>query len=96
MLLFGNNYIQSIPIFNVLLIGLFFWSIGSVNAMTLLCRGRPDLNFYTVLIEGIINIALNIIFIMHMGVIGAAVATAITYFIRFIINSYLCQYNLKH
>ena len=93
---FGNNYIQSVPIFNVLLIGLFFYSVGSVNGITLLARGRPDLNFYTVLIEATINIVLNIVFIIHMGIIGAAVATAITYFIRFMINSLLCHYNLKH
>lgn len=96
VLLFGNSYIQSVPVFNVLLIGLFFWSVGSVSGITLLGRGRPDLNFYTVLIEGIINIALNIVFIIQMGIIGAAVATSITYFIRFVINYSLCQYDLKH
>jgi len=53
------------------------------------------LNFYTVLIEGIINIALNIVFIIQMGIIGAAVATSITYFIRFVINYLLCQHDLK-
>ena len=96
VLLFGNTYIQSVPVFNVLLIGLFFWSLGSVSGITLLGRGRPDLNFYTVLIEGIINIVLNIVFITQMGIIGAAVATSITYFIRFVINYLLCQYDLKH
>lgn len=96
ILLFGDAYTQSVPIFNVLLIGLFFWSVGSVNGNLLLARGRPDLNFYTVLIEGVINIALNIIFIMQMGIIGAAVATSITYSIRFAINYILCQYNLKY
>ena len=96
LLLFGNMYIQSVPVFNVLLIGLFFWSVGSVSGITLLGRGRPDLNFYTVLIEGAINIALNIVFIIQMGIIGAAVATSITYFIRFVINYSLCQYDLKH
>ena len=96
VLLFGNTYIPSVPVFNVLLIGLFFWSVGSVSGITLLGRGRPDLNFYTVLIEGALNIALNIVFIIQMGIIGAAVATSITYFIRFVINYLLCQHDLKH
>ena len=95
LLAFGTEYLHSVPIFNVLVIGLFFWSVG-ISGDFLLARGKPNLNFYTVVIEGIINIILNIIFIQQMGIIGAAWATSITYFIRFVINYLLCQYDLKH
>ena len=95
LLAFGTEYLHSVPIFNVLVIGLFFWSVG-ISGDFLLARGKPNLNFYTVVIEGIINIILNIFFIQQMGIIGAAWATSITYFIRFVINYLLCQYDLKH
>lgn len=95
VILFGKDYAHSIPLLKVLLIGLFFWSLGNVGGVTLLARGRPDLNFYTVVIEGIINIVLNILLIKRYGIIGAAVSTSFTYFLRFIINLILCRKELK-
>jgi Na+-driven multidrug efflux pump len=56
--------------------------------------GKPNLNFYTVLFEGILNVALNIVLIRKMGVLGAAWATAITYFSRYVITILLIRFTL--
>ncbi|UOK57879.1 polysaccharide biosynthesis C-terminal domain-containing protein [Bacillus sp. OVS6] len=87
-LVFGENYINSVPYFQILVVGLFFWSIYSPKGITLVSIGRVDANFKVSLISFIINVVLNILFIYKFGALGAALATTITYFITIFINKY--------
>jgi O-antigen/teichoic acid export membrane protein len=91
---FGDRYMEAIAPFNILLLGFFLWAVGGVGGRTLLAMGKPNLNFYTVLFEGILNVALNIVLIRKMGVLGAAWATAITYFSRYVITILLIRFTL--
>ncbi|MED2798260.1 flippase [Bacillus thuringiensis] len=85
-MIFGKEYVNSVPYFQVLVIGLFFWSIYSPKGITLLSIGRVDLNFKVSCISFGFNIILNFILIYKFGALGAAIATTATYFITIFIN----------
>ncbi|MGF9964009.1 polysaccharide biosynthesis C-terminal domain-containing protein [Bacillus rhizoplanae] len=87
-LVFGEKYINSIPYFQILVVGLLFWSIYSPKGITLVSIGRVDVNLKVSLISFIINVVLNVFLIYKFGTIGAAVATTATYFITIFINKY--------
>jgi O-antigen/teichoic acid export membrane protein len=85
-LVFGDCYEASVAPFHVRLIGFFFWAVGGVGGRTLLAMGKPNLNLYIVLADGIVNIALNVVLIREMGVLGAAWAASVTFFVRFLLT----------
>ena len=51
--------------------------------------GRPDINFKLMLFAFCINIGINLFCVHLFGVIGAAIGTAITYFILFVTGQYI-------
>lgn len=85
---FGTNYSESIIYFRILLIGMLFWGIYSPKGITLVSIGRVDFNFYVSMGTLIINIILNVVLIMKYGVIGAALATTLTYLFTIFVNNY--------
>jgi O-antigen/teichoic acid export membrane protein len=93
-LVFGEMYRDAVAPFNILLIGLFFWAVSGVGGRTFLAMGKPNLNFYIVLLEGTLNVVLNIVLIKKMGITGAAWATAITYFIRYLLTAFCIRITL--
>ena len=66
--------------------GIFCYSLQKIPGILLFARGRTDLNFYIILIGGILNIILNIVLIRQHGLIGAAYATSITFALRLVIS----------
>jgi O-antigen/teichoic acid export membrane protein len=87
-LVFGEIYTEAVKYFEILLLGFVFWSFFSPKGITLMSIGRSDINFYVSLISIIINIVLNFYLIKMLGMLGASVATTLTYFITIFINSY--------
>ncbi|MCP4135507.1 MAG: flippase [bacterium] len=83
-LLFGTKYLDSIQPFLILLMALFFFSIGAPAGRIILAMGKIHVNFFISLIAGAINIPLNILLIQQYGMIGAAWATAVTYGVWFV------------
>ncbi|MGG3671398.1 oligosaccharide flippase family protein [Bacillus nitratireducens] len=85
---FGEKYSNSIVYFRILLVGMVFWSLYSPKGITLVSIGKVDYNFYTSMCTFIINILLNIVLIIKFDVMGAALATMLTYFITIFFNNY--------
>lgn len=78
-LIYGPEYYASIAPFKVLLVGIFFLSLGKILANDIAARGHPELNAISNLIGLIVNVSLNILLIPKIGIVGAAVATSISY-----------------
>lgn len=97
-LIFGQDYSNSIIYLEILLLGFIFWSLYAPIGNTLLSVGRSDINFYMNLISVIINITLNYFLIIKFGMLGAAMANTITYFITIFIYNYFFRrlYLLKN
>ncbi len=84
--IFGPEYTLSSGVLRVLLPGIFCYALQKIPGIFLFARGRTDLNFYAILIGGVLNIILNIVFIRQYGLIGAAYATSITFALRLVIS----------
>lgn len=88
-ILFGSEYQMSAIILVYLIPGIVFGSISRLIANDFAGRGKPEYNLYTSIFTLISNIVLNFILIPIFGVIGAALATSITYLINLILKCIL-------
>lgn len=86
---FGENYSNSVLYLEILLIGFVFWSLYSPIGNTLLSVGRSDINFYMNSISVVINILLNYLCIIKFGMLGAAIANTLSYFLTVFIYNFL-------
>ena len=76
----------------VIAIGLFFMMIGTVLNAIIRADGSPSFSMMSMVSGAILNIILDpiFIFVLGMGVKGAAIATAMSQFLTFVLNvSYL-------
>jgi len=85
--LFGANYIQAAPALRILSFGFIFNIFLGLNSTSLIVMGRTKFIMYTTLIGAILNVALNIALIPFFGIIGAALASLVAYWITNILNS---------
>lgn len=78
--LFGSAYTQtSVALaLRILAVGMFIPVFLGPNAATLIVIGKTQLNLIDNLIGAIVNVALNLLLIPTLGIIGAAIAAAIS------------------
>jgi len=85
-LIFTENYMEAAPILRVTI---FFTLIIPFNRQfgtVMDALKRPKLNFYLLLLMGVLNIIFNYFLLLAYGPIGAAYGTLISYIIIFILN----------
>ncbi len=75
-LVYGEKYLNVVPIFRILSLNYLLGSCGrKILGNAVAVTRRVQINLYFSIISGIINILLNIILISAYGSIGAAIAT---------------------
>ncbi len=77
-LMFGNQYLGADDVLRVLSCGIFFASIVGPTGNLLIVIGKPRIIFYDTLLAYILNVLLNLALIPELGIIGAALATALS------------------
>jgi lipopolysaccharide exporter len=90
-LIFTQNYSEAAPILRVTV---FFTLIIPFNRQfgtVMDALKRPKINFYLLLMMGVVNIVLNYFFLSAYGPIGAAYGTLCSYIIIFILNQIILQ-----
>jgi O-antigen/teichoic acid export membrane protein len=75
---FGKEFIQAYPALLVLIIGQFINSISGSTGMFMNMTGNQKVFRNIMLVGGIINVGLNLIFINRFGIIGAAFSTSVS------------------
>lgn len=83
---FGSEYVAGAPAFQILLIGVLFFILASVNNTVLAGIGKPVLVIKIISFVAVLNIILNFILIPSLGIVGAALATAVSYLIILILS----------
>ncbi len=84
-LFYSRQYLDSILPFQILLLGIVPISLSRILSYDFSGRGKPIFNVYLNGSSVVLNIILNIIFIPKFKVVGAAMATAISYtFVAFL------------
>ena len=78
-LIFGEGFIYAVLPLQILIVGTVFFGIA-IKAIggTLPAAGRPDLDLKVASISAVLNIVLNVALIPLFGIVGAAIATAIS------------------
>lgn len=79
VLMFGEAFIKSVEVLNVLLPGVVLLTIFKVINMDLSGKGKPWISLKAMLPALMINIVLNFILIPKYGAYGAALASTISY-----------------
>ena len=77
---FGSAYVQASVVLTlqILSLGMFTYALLGPNAATLVIIGKTKLNMIDDLIGAITNVSLNIFLIPTLGIVGAAIASAIS------------------
>lgn len=79
IILFGPEFIKATNAMMGLIPGIVVLSLARALANDIAARGRPELNTYASIFVVLINITFNIFLIPLMGILGAAIATSISY-----------------
>jgi len=75
---FGPEYTDGSLALVTLALGFFTHSVAGPNVNTLTAIGRTRIIMWDNLLAGVTNIALNFALIPEYGILGAAVATAVS------------------
>jgi len=78
-LFFRAQFSQSIPVLQILIWSEIFVFFGIINQQILISANKQIFDLVFTSIAAIINIILNFIFIPRIGIVGAAIATVISY-----------------
>jgi O-antigen/teichoic acid export membrane protein len=77
MLLFGQNYIESVVPLRILSWAAALIILRGTYRQSLNAAGRQDLDLFCALTSVVINIGLNLLLVPRYGIVGAAVTTLI-------------------
>lgn len=75
---FGASYVQAGTALRILALGALIHVLVGPNASTLVVIGKTRLNMIDDLIGATVNVLLNLFLIPAMGIIGAAIASAVS------------------
>lgn len=91
---FGKVYEEALPAFVWLLPGVVAASGSRVYANCIAAAGKPEWNMYVSFLVMIINIVGNIILIPEYGIVGAALATSLSYLFNAVAKFWLVRMTL--
>ena len=90
--MFGNSYTLAKNAFLILLMSQFFNSISGPSALYLNMTGRQKTLNLILLGSLLINVVLNLLLIPEFGMVGAALATTISFVVSKLIASVVVLY----
>ncbi len=85
ILLYGNVFYSSIIYFNILLIGIFFYALETIEIQYLITTGNSILIVYYWIISFLVNVLINYIYINIYGLYAVTASTIISYLLIFLL-----------
>ena len=76
---FGEQYVSAWKPMTILAVGFMFHSIVGPNGLTLITMGKPSEDMKGNVIGATLNVVLNYLLIPLYGMVGASIATAVSY-----------------
>ncbi|HIF9366962.1 TPA: flippase [Photobacterium damselae] len=80
-LLYGQEFIGATEVLKIQVWSSVIAFLGPIGTRWLIVKRLQKIEFYKTACAAIVNIILNIIFIQHLGIIGASIASLISYLI---------------
>lgn len=93
--LYGERYVQSVVIFNILMIGSMFRYLTVFYMLYYNTNKKYKLQQIINIFRAILNVGLDIVFIQIFGLIGPAIATTIAMFTAFVFSFFYCEKRIK-
>lgn len=93
--LYGVRYVQSVAIFNVLMIGSIFRYLSVFYMLYFNTNNRYKIQQYINIMQAVINVGLDVLFIKVFGVIGPAIATVIAILLSFVFSFWYCEKRIR-
>lgn len=90
-LLYGQEYIQSVTIFNLLMIGSLIKFTTVFYMLYYNTNGKHAIQQTINICIAIVNVLLSIVFVQIMGLIGPAVGTIVSLFLSFLFSFFYCE-----
>lgn len=84
-LLYGHEFSESVVPFNILILGILFSAMSQLFSIMLFSKGENKITLIANTVGLLATIILDLILIPKYGIIGAAVATSISYFVLFLV-----------
>ena len=81
---FGEQYIAADATLKILSFGMIFANLYGINSGFFLGIGKPQINTIILFSGAIFNFLLNLILVPLIGIVGAAIATAISYILMMV------------
>lgn len=92
--IFGTEYLDAVPVIQVLSVFIILQSIDSITDDALDYLGRAKHRAIAKGSTGFLNFGLNLLLIPTVGVVGAAISTVVSYTIMVFVNIYLINTEL--
>lgn len=92
LILFGYDYLESIPVVGLLLISYYYAGTNSVNGRLIQFQKKTHHSMVIDIFCALLNVGLNFLLIPDYGMIGAASATLISMLLAFKINFIYVKY----
>ncbi|UCD03751.1 MAG: oligosaccharide flippase family protein [Candidatus Woesearchaeota archaeon] len=93
--LFGNEYISGAFTLQLLVIGMIFFIIASINMNILKAIGKPFAVSKVILTGALFNLITNFYFIPKYGIVGAGLTSLISYFLILLISIIYLKRSVK-
>ncbi|MBE8540561.1 oligosaccharide flippase family protein [Geoglobus acetivorans] len=87
-LLFGTKYLPASQALRILALGSMFHTFLGLNGLSLVVIGETRFGLKSSSVSAVLNVILNALLIPSYGIEGAAVATAVSYLVANILNSW--------
>src|SRR3989338_1179684 len=81
LIFYGADYVVGSPALKILAIAIIFYSVHLINSSVFTGIGSPQTHTRIVIAGGPLNIVLNYFLIPVYGIVGAAIGTAVAYFV---------------
>jgi lipopolysaccharide exporter len=89
LILFGKEYLEAAPILRVTVFFMLIIPFNRQFGTVMDALKKPQLNFYLLVMMGVLNIVFNYFLIQAYGPIGAAYGTLLSYCIIFVLNQWI-------
>lgn len=96
LMLYGEEYIGSVVIFNVLMLGSVFRYFSVFYMLYFNTNGKHKFQQYINILRAILNLGFDIIFIKFFGLIGPAIATTLAILITLIISGFYSEKRIRN
>jgi stage V sporulation protein B len=90
-LLFGEAYVSGSLALQILVIGIIFLVVGSINLTLIESFGKPVIGANILLIGAAVNFLLNLLLIPKFGMAGAAFTSLLGYFLIFLLSTIMLK-----